>query len=256
MFRWEGRSKPLVAYLDDYLADPQWVHGVHVVPLLAWLVRGENFWPEEDVPEEVVKHLAWSLAAWSAFRGGGRLEAKLGNFRNSLPQFVVQVRAAVVATGVGRLSDVPSEAIQRLADALELVFSGMANAVKQNESFVLPAKTAHLLFPSMVPAFDVEVVSQQVLDGMLPARLTDRRTFAMWLRLCSQVLAELKAERTLDEACRRVRDALMDDWSIRVLDPRAPERTDRLLPGLESFVAEYILIALSRADVRLLPGIS
>ena len=247
MFKWVGPREHPMEYLERYLAEPQWVHAAYVLPLVAWQLRSGHGIAEHEIPDRAADHLIWSLRAWSAFRGSGSFEDKAARFRAQLPKLVRGVAAAIGKTHANRLADVGTPAVSQFAEDLERAFLAMARDVKENMSFVLPSKAAHLVFPSMIPAFDMEVVRDMVLEDLLPPRIAYRKSFATWLRLCCCVLQEFKSDGTLAEAGRMVRDALLGDWAMEQLQPAHPPRTDAVLPLLDSFVAEYTLIGIQRA---------
>lgn len=243
----------LQASVDLYVEEPEWFHGPYVVPLLAWLLRDETPWPLSQIPEGAFNHLVWALRGWTAFRGGGQLDEKVRKLREHLPPFITGVRTAIDATGARRLADVPEASLDPFADALDRLFASTAAIVKGNESFVLPSKTAHLLFPSMIPAYDREVVAARIMDSLLPPRMYGRALYATWIKLCWWILAQLRQSSLLDLACEKVRDSLLDSWTIAVLDVGSPKRDAACAALLDSFVAEYALIGLQRQNVRLQP---
>lgn len=243
----------LSSSIDAYLERPEWVHGPYVVPLLAWLSRRESSWPDPSLPDEVFEHLVWALRGWSAFRGGGSLEDKVRKLRAHLPRFVNDARTCVQATGAHRLSDVPQAALGQFADGLHMVLNQAASNIKQNDSFVLPSKTAHLLFPAMVPAYDVEVVRNRVLNRTLPPRLKGRLGYEIWIKACWWVLTQLRQSGQLERECQKVRDSMLNSWSISILRAQDPRRDDCCAALLDSFVAEYALIGLERRGGRLTP---
>lgn len=246
-------TRTLQASVDLYVDEPEWFHGPYVVPLLAWLLRDDPPWPGSQIPEGCFNHLVWALRGWTAFRGGGRLDDKVEKLREHLPLLITGVRTAIEATGARRLADVPEHSLDPLADALDGMFARTAAVVKGNESFVLPSKTAHLLFPAMIPAYDREVVADRIMDSLLPPRMNGRALYATWLKLCWWIIAQLRESTLLDAACEKVRDSLLDSWAVAVLDVGRPKRDAACAALLDSFVAEYALIGLQRQNVRLQP---
>ena len=233
-------TKPMSAYLDLYLADPWWGHALQVVPFLAALGErtGLPFWGD-NFERELLHHLVWSLDQWSAFRNKGTHAEQRAALEAGLPQLIGSIQQAAPAAC---LADVPEERLQSFTSAV--VDALRAFAGHEEASFVLPSKTAHLLLPTLVPAYDGAVVVDQVLSRLFPARTRDAKTYATWLSLCWWVLQLFRREGTLAAARGQVFKSLMDDWRVRVLDAAKPTATSFVASCLDSYLAEYTLIGM------------
>jgi hypothetical protein len=254
MFAFDKRpAEPLVFYLEAYLSEPAWAHAVHVVPLLAWLSKawadGRGPWPPRNLPGGALKHLQWCLRGWSAFRGAGGLEEKIAAFEHHLPRFIDDLTGVLTGAGKYRLAKFDEGDLEGLGDACDGLFPAFSARVKGNARVVLPSKTAHLLFPSVIPAYDRAVVREEVLDSLMPGRMRGRLLYRTYLRASWWILGQLEAESSLGRAGRRTLESLRGDWVIEVLEPSFPSET--ALPLLDTFVSEYTLIGLARSGVRL-----
>lgn len=229
----------MLDFLRRYLADPYWDHAIQVLPFVAALGdRAElPFWPNGEISDAVFRHLCWSLSEWSAFRGAGTLDEKKARLHDQLPAFLRDVQTAAPAA---RLSAVPEARVAQLAEDWIAAFDALR--VKESASHVLPSKAAHLLLPTLVPAYDQQVIAGQVLPAVLPRRAG--RNFQTYVQLCWWVLDQLCREGSLDSAAALVRDHLAADWLVRSLGATRPDPTSFVARSLDSLVAEYTLIGM------------
>jgi hypothetical protein len=114
--------------------------------------------------------------------------------------------------------------------------------VKGQGSCVLPSKTAHLLLPGFVPAYDLGVIVNTTMANLVE----DTDSMTSYLCLCWWVLRRFREEGMLQQARNRVADHLMSDWALRVLLPTDAILNHWLLGSLDSVVAEYTLIQMAR----------
>jgi hypothetical protein len=230
------------------MADPQWGHSVHVVPLLAWLSKAGPLGPQGRIPKDVADHLFDALRNWSAFRGRGFLKAKRARFHRYLPDLVDGVRRSIRLTNETTLADVDPCDIDKLSRSLRGAFKGFQRVKKgKKHSDVLPSKTAHLLFPSMIPAYDDYVVVKWVMKRKFPHNIPGGASYANWIKVCNWVLRQLEDYGLLREARRLVLRQLIErTWAIKILRPRLPGALLGVGASmLDSFVAEYVLIGLA-----------
>lgn len=245
-------DKPLATYLNIYLGDPKWVHAPQVVPLLLWLAQNRSELlnrPDQVLPAGVQTHLVQSLQTWTAFRKARTLNAK-AHFVRELPGFTKELVSGFVA-GKNRLANYTLEEVRRLETTCDKQFKDFGRKVKASKHYsaVLPSKTAHLLFPSLIPAYDVEVIQHQVLR-MIPARtMPDRASYSTYLCLSWWVLQKLRDEGALETCARSVLDELHKHWLIETLHPGP--LPDVLLELIDSFISEYTLIGMSRSGLML-----
>ncbi len=240
--------------LETYLETPTWSHAVDVVPLLVWLGRNAPPWPPAALPEEPFWHLVSALCNWSAFRGQGKLKEKISQLHSVLPRFVEELKLAIVEAGGSCLVDLKPQGVSRLAEVLPPLFRRVGSKVKRNESDVLPSKVAHLLFPSIVPAYDQAVIRNDVLRGLLPQSMYRRFTYATRLRTCWWILNQLRQSGLLRTARRQVNSLLIGAWPIRMLrEPKTTWVGPFPLTMLDTFIAEYLCIGLTELGIVLKP---
>jgi hypothetical protein len=107
------------------------------------------------------------LRHWSAFRPlrSKRREAAQAALCERLPEFIADVQALPNARL--HLSDMPDDSIWPLAQTLEARLSRFGREVKGQGSCVLPSKTAHLLLPGFVPAYDIGVIVNSTMANLV-----------------------------------------------------------------------------------------
>lgn len=253
MFRYAVDPKrPVPNYVGRYLDDPKWDHAFQVVPMLAWLSCRTNGWMDQytngPMPRGVIEHLLRSLQSWSAFRGHGSLQSKQASFKKQLPELVNGLTAAIQNSGKTRLSDLDNSELEGLCHSGKQLLQDFGLKIKGNHSLVLPSKAAHLLFPSMFPAYDREIIQLEVLDRMLPARMRGRLEYQTYLRLSHWILKQIQGEGRLEEVNRTILHSLRNDWAIGVLAPGF--QTNEALPLIDSITSEYALIAMAADGVK------
>jgi hypothetical protein len=140
------------------------------------------------------------------------------------------------------LSDVLDDGIWPLAQALEARLSQFGREVKGQGSCVLPSRTAHLLLPGLVPAYDIGVVVKTTMANVVGR--TDSMT--SYLCLCWWALRRFRDEGTLQQARDRVVDHLTSDWALRAMLSPQVIQDHWLLRTMDSVVAEYVLIGMAR----------
>lgn len=227
--------------LANYLRDP-WKHALHVVPLAASLdKRIQMPLRRSNLSEGLRAHLWSSLRQWSALRGRDEFKSVWRRFERHLPAFVRDLQKLHPAT---RLSRIPARDIEQYARDLETTLTSFSSHVKRTSSVVIAAKTAHLLLPTLVPAYDQEVVAGTILPRVLPR---GRRDFHHYVLACWWVLAELKRTKRLPDALGRVAKHLSADWAIRQLAPGSNIAARGAMPYLDSVVAEYVLTGMAYA---------
>ena len=244
MLEFVGPPLPMLPYLDGYVEAPEWDHALDIVPMAvavpppAW----PHWQPDALRDEGLQNHLLRSLRHWSAFRPlqSERREAAQAALCKHLPEFIADVQALPNARL--HLTDVPDEGVWPLAQALEARLSRFGRDVKGQGSCVLPSKTAHLLLPGFVPAYDLGVIVNTTMVNLVE----DTDSMASYLCLCWWVLLRFREEGTLQQARNRVADHLMSDGVLRVLLPTDAILNHWLLRSLDSVVAEYTLIQMAR----------
>jgi hypothetical protein len=242
MFEFVGLSRPMLAYLEEYLADPWWCHSTDVVPMVAMSPPvAWPLWTAEALSDEgVLTHLIASLKRWRAFRTRRPVADAHGTLRRHLAEFISDIQAMPEARPC--LSDVSEAGVQRFAVALTARLRRFGLAVKGSESCVLPSKTAHFLLLGLVPAYDGQVIRDSTLWWLAP-HACDRRSYVL---LCWWVLRRFGREGTLQEAREAVADYMLNQpmpWTRRLPRP-APDHW--LLRSMDSVVAEYTLIQMAR----------
>jgi hypothetical protein len=241
----QPQPRAVVTYLDGYLARPAWNHAVHMMPLLAALDgrRRLPFWTARNLEPEVIQHLTWSLREWSAFRGSDDFDATGTRLAKKLPGFLKKLQECAPAE---RLARVGESKLDGFVERVCVAFDGF-QAVKGVESYVLPSKAAHLMLPTLIPAYDVAVVVGEVLAYLLPMYTRAGKSYATYMKLCWWVIQRLDGEGGLKKATALVRDHLLGTWLVRQLSPKRPRASSAILNSLDSTVAEYTLIAMARA---------
>lgn len=241
-----GQPHPMLAYLEEYLADPWWCHATDVVPMVAMSPpQGWPLWTAEALHDErVLTHLIASLKHWRAFRTPRPVADMPGALRRNLAEFITDIQALSEARPC--LSDVTEAGIWRFAAALTGRLRRFGLTVKGSESCVLPSKSAHFLLLGLVPAYDGEVIRDSTLWRLAP-RACDMRSYIL---MCWWVLQQFQREGTLNEARGAVADYMLSQpmpWTRRLPRP-APDHW--LLRSMDSVVAEYTLIQMARSLER------
>jgi hypothetical protein len=237
-----GQPRPMLSYLEEYIADPYWCHATDVVPMVA--MSPPEAWPlwtaEELRDERVVRHLIASLNHWRAFRTSRPVADAQGALRRHLAAFIAGIQTIPEARLC--LSDVPEADIRRFTAALAAHLRWFGVAVKGSESCVLPSKAAHFLLLGLVPAYDGRVIRDNTLWWLAP-RACDVQSYVL---MCWWVLQQFRREGALGEARAAVAGYMLRQplpWTRRL--PR-PEEDNRLLQSMDSVVAEYTLIQMAR----------
>jgi hypothetical protein len=244
MFEFVGRPLPMLACLDGYIQAPEWDHALDIVPMA--VAAPPPMWPhwQPDTlrDEGLQTHLLRALRHWSAFRplGSERRTTAEAALCERLPEFIADVQA--LPNAQLHLSEVPDDDIWPLAQALEARLSRFGREVKGQGSCVLPSKTAHLLLPGFVPAYDIGVIVNTTMVNLIQ----DTNSMTGYLCLCWWVLRRFREEGTLQQARDRVADHLMSDWALRALLPTDAILNHWLLRSMDSVVAEYTLIQMAR----------
>lgn len=245
MFEFTGQPQEMMPYLVAYFDRPEWDHALEIVPFA--VAAPPSAWPHWQAATlgdaGLLNHMIRSLRHWSAFRplkSAGRATAEAA-LRERLPALIADVQALQYSRL--HLSEVPGNGIWPLAQALEARLSRFGQDVKGQGSCVLPSKTAHLLLPGFVPAYDIGVIRNFAMSNLV--RQTDSMT--SYLCLCWWVLRRFVQEGTLQRARDRVADHLLSDWALRAMQPTDRVLNHWLLRSLDSVVAEYTLIGMARA---------
>jgi hypothetical protein len=233
----------MLAYVEEYLADPWWCHATDVVPMVAMLPpEAWPLWTAEALRDErVLVHLIASLNHWRAFRTSRPVADPQGALRRHLAEFIADIQAMPEARLC--LSDVPETDIRRFAVALTARLRRFGLTVKGSESCVLPSKTAHFLLLGLVPAYDGQVIRDGTLWWLAP-RACDMHAYVL---MCWWALQQFRREGTLDEAREAVARYMLSQpmpWTRRL--PR-PAPGHWLLRSMDSVVAEYTLIQMARS---------
>jgi hypothetical protein len=243
MFEFTSTSLPMIAYLDQYLDAPYWCHATDIVTMVAYApAEGWPLWVGDDIEDgDVRTHVIRSLLHWKAFRNFNRQRVAdpYGAFRQHLTEFITDVQATPGARPC--LSDVEETEIEQFASAITERLFRFSIDVKGRRSCVLSSKTAHFFLPSLVPAYDRQVIRNFVLPS-LARNCWDMRSY---LLLSWWVLQQFRAEGTLEEA----RDAVARFMLARQLSWTAtlpqPTSDHWLLRSMDSVVAEYTLIQMA-----------
>jgi hypothetical protein len=243
MFEFVGQPRPMLAYLEEYLADPWWCHATDVVPMVA--MSPPEAWPlwiaEALRDERVLAHLIASLNHWRAFRTSRPAADAQGALRRHLAEFIADIQVMPGARLC--LSDVPEAEVRRFAAVLTARLRRFGLAVKGSDSCVLPSKTAHLLLLGLVPAYDEQVIRDRTLWWLAP-HACDMQSY---LLMCWWALQQFRREGTLDEAREAVAAYMLSQpmpWTRRLPRP-APDHW--LLRSMDSVVAEYTLIQMANS---------
>jgi hypothetical protein len=239
----DGQPRPMLAYVEEYLADPQWwCQATDVVPMVA--MSPPQAWPlwtaEALRDERVLSHLIASLNHWRAFRTSRPMADMRGALRRNLTGFITDIQALAEARPC--LSDVTEAGIWRFAADLSGRLHRFALAVKGSDSCVLPSKTAHFLLLGLVPPYDREVIRDRTLWWLAP-HACDMRSYIL---MSWWALQQFRREGTLNEAREAVAGYMLSQpmpWTWRI--PR-PTQENWLLRSMDSVVAEYTLIQMAR----------
>jgi hypothetical protein len=230
--------------LDGYIQAPEWDHALEIVPIaVAAPPAGWPHWQPDALRDAGLQnHLLRALRHWSAFRPleSERRATAEAVLREQLPDFIADVQG--LATAQLHLSAVQADGIRPLAQALEMRLSRFGREVKGQKSCVLPSKTAHLLLPGFVPAYDIGVIKNTTMVNLIE----DKGSMANYLCLCWWVLQRFREEGTLQQARDRVAEHLLSDWAIRMLLPTDAILNHWLLRSMDSVVAEYTLVQMAR----------
>ena len=245
MFHFLRRPMPMLSYLQAYVADWYWCHSTDVVPMIvAAPAEAWPLWTEEMLRDSRLRrHLIRALIHWRAFRRPNNriVPDPYEAFRHHLPDFISDLQSLPGSTL--RLADVEDADIEELATAITRRLLRFGWEVKGVESCVLPSKAAHFLLLGLIPAYDRQIIRDQVLRRLLPAS-TDMESY---LLLCWWILQQFKAENTLQRARDLVAEYMLGqpmEWTRHL--PR-PARGHWLLHSMDSVVAEYTLIQMARA---------
>jgi hypothetical protein len=232
---------PMLAYLEQYIENPWWDHAIDILPLVAAAPpQAWPLWTAEALQDEgLQKHLLRSLARWSAFRGSSHTEAKAA-LVEQLPGYLADLQAMPGACP--QLADVAEEAIERLAYAVEARMQKFGEDVKGQGSCVLPSKTAHLLLPGYLPAYDKEVAVNTTLYNLIAST----SSMSGYLMICWWVLQQFRREGNLQQARDSVARYMLSDWLLTTVRAQAPAVDHWLLRSMDSLVAEYTLIQMAR----------
>ncbi len=232
---------PMLAYLEQYIGNPWWDHAIDIVPLVAAAPpQAWPLWTAEALQNTGLQnHLLRSLSRWSAFRGSSHSEAKAALVEH-LPSYLADLQAMQGACL--RLSDVAEDAIERLACAVKARMQKFGEDVKGQGSCVLPSKTAHLLLPGYLPAYDKEVAVNTTLYNLIAS------TSSMngYMMICWWVLQRFREEGTLQQARDCVARYMLSDWLLTTVRAQTPTADHWLLRSMDSLVAEYTLIQMAR----------
>jgi hypothetical protein len=185
-------------------------------------------------------HLVGSLRNWSAFRGVKRsFEDIRKKLVTHLPKFIRDIQDLPGSRLF--LSDVSSDEIESFANAVEALMRKFGHDVKGHESCVLPSKTAHMLLPTLVPAYDNLVVGD-AMRKILP------RSSGMirYLKTAWWVLRRFREEGTLQDARDLLADSMLKHWLVRTLRPQNPPAENPLAWSLDSVLAEYTIIQMGQ----------
>jgi hypothetical protein len=164
MFEFVRRQRlSMLDFLDQYLDMPEFDHAVDIVPLIAAApCPAWPLWSDAALCDAGMQdHLLRSLSRWSAFRGAASFSKSWTAFRENLPRFILDFQRIPEARL--HLSEIPENQIETLANSVETRLIRFGRAVKGNDSAVLPSKTAHLLIPSLIPAYDNGVIKNSTL---------------------------------------------------------------------------------------------
>lgn len=239
-----GQPRPMLTYLQEYLADPWWwCQATHVVPMVAMSPpQAWPLWPAETLRDErVLAHLIAGLNRWHAFRTNHPPTDMQGALRRNLVGFIADIQALPEARLC--LSDVSETEIWRFATALTSRLHQFGLAVKGSESCVLPSKTAHFLLLGLVPPYDREIIRDRTLWWLAP-RACDMRSYVL---MSWWALQQYRSEATLNEARESVaRYMLSQPMQWTGWRPR-PTLDNWLLRSMDSVVAEYTLIQMARS---------
>jgi hypothetical protein len=187
------------------------------------------------------RHLIRGLDRWKAFRTYRALPFDpRAVLLQELPAFIAHIQA--IPDSRLCLADVPESGVRAFASALTVRLRRLAQVVKLTQSCVLPSKAAHFLLLGLVPAFDQQVIQNEVL-WKLARRANNMESY---LLLCWWVLQKLREEDDLEEARGAVVEYMLSrpmPWTRRLPRPGAGHG---LLNSMDSVVAEYILIQMAR----------
>jgi hypothetical protein len=238
-----GQPQPMLSYLEQYLDDWHWCHATDVVPMIAMAPpEGWPLWDAEALRDEGMRrHLIRGLDRWKAFRTYRALPYDPREvLLRELPAFIADIQAIPDARLC--LSDVPEDGIRAFASTLTARLRRLGPVVKQTDSCVLPSKAAHFLLLGLVPAYDQQVIQNDVIWWLAPRA----NNMESYLLLCWWVLQQFQEEGTLDEARPAVAEYMLSRpmaWTRRLPRPGADHW---LLNSMDSVVAEYTLIQMAR----------
>ena len=173
-------------WLDAYFDEP-WGHELDLLPLMA--ARRQRWRPADlDPSSPVIRHLGWSLRRWSAFRNGSvGVSVAQSRLATHVGRFVEDIGTIFP----GRLSEVPDDQLPSFARRLTERCLRFGKRVKGTASCVLPSKTAHLLLPELVPAYDNAEIKNEVLAKLIPGRRRGE-PFEIYVKLAWSVIQELR----------------------------------------------------------------
>ncbi len=245
MFAFNGHQPmSMLEYTDNFLKDPVFDQALDIVPIVAATPsQGWPLWTHDTLYNKgLLGHLIRSLKSWSAFRGVSLDHLKMQkNLERHLPKFICDIQGRPQAHL--HLSDVPCGEIESLAEYVEKRLSRFGRAVKEEESYVLPSKTAHLLLPTLIPAYDKAVIRQALLTLLRGAS-----SMSSYMKIAWWVLQKFREEGTLQQARDHVAQSMLDAWLFRTLQPQNPAPDHWLLRSMDSVVAEYTIIQMGQRE--------
>jgi hypothetical protein len=108
----------MLAYLEEYVADPYWCHATDVAPMVAMSPpEAWPLWTEKTLRDKrVIRHLIAGLNHWRAFHPSRPMPDARGALRQHLADFITDIQAMRESRLC--LSDVSEADIRRFAAAL------------------------------------------------------------------------------------------------------------------------------------------
>jgi hypothetical protein len=242
-----GNDVPMIRFMDAWFQNPTFDQTIDLVPLLAAApARAWPLWTKDRLGDKGLQdHLIRSLRSWSAFRGPAGQRAEMEKeLRRRLPAFIADIQRHAQTWRC--LSDVPENEIRPFAKRVEKQMKGFGQAVKGVGKCVLPSKAAHLLLPTLIPAYD-----ETVVGGALRALLRGSASMSRYLIIAWWALQRLRDQGNLQAARNRVAECMLSHWFVRTLRPPALPKDHTLLRSLDSVVAEYTVIQMERTNAKL-----
>jgi hypothetical protein len=228
----------LIDHLLAYLEEPEWCHAEQMGRMIVHAPPARGVPDERRITATAVQNsVEHVLNRWTAYRNhdSAEVEDPRGILRRHVGPFILGFQDLPGFRLF--LSDVPEGEILAFARTVRNRCFDFGALVKGRYSGVLGSKTAHFFYPGLVPAYDQKVIRFTVLPR-LAWGCSDMRSYVV---MCWWVLQQYIREGTLEEARDVVAEFVLDrtDWM-----GLAPNHW--LLRSLDSVIAEYTLIQLSR----------